>query len=138
MKKGFTLIELMIVIAIIGILAAVAIPLYGDYTKKARTTEVPEILKVIVKIQMEFSFDPTFNRYATHLDTIGWHTSNGTTVGKYYQFSTSGVESCDPGTFAGPVPIGLAEAVALNINEVPGNFYSACMDKQTNLKTNSY
>ena len=51
-QKGFTLIELMIVVAIIGILAAIALPAYTTYTKKAKFTEVT-LSTAAVKLAIE-------------------------------------------------------------------------------------
>ena len=95
MKKGFTLIELMIVIAIIGILAAVAIPMYSDYTKKSRTAEVQSNLNEIVKMELIFREDPNggsvTNKYAQAFKTIGFKTNVGTFI---TTFASSANNAC--------------------------------------------
>jgi prepilin-type N-terminal cleavage/methylation domain-containing protein len=53
-KKGFTLIELMIVVAIVGILAAIAIPAYLDYTVKAKLTEVSAAMDALAQSASEY------------------------------------------------------------------------------------
>jgi prepilin-type N-terminal cleavage/methylation domain-containing protein len=60
-KKGFTLIELMIVVAIIGILAAVAIPAFLNYIKRSKTAEVPLLLKNYMDAEISYYTRPQYN-----------------------------------------------------------------------------
>ena len=83
MQKGFTLIELMIVIAIIGILAAIALPAYQDYTIRTRVTEG---LTVAGDLQKQVAGAPTLIDLGVAVDT--WNAQVGG-VGAKSKYVTS-------------------------------------------------
>jgi len=81
-RKGFTLIELMIVVAIIGILAAIAIPAYSNYTRKARLTEVTHAMGAVGNACIE-SFQSQ-GEYPTCADIGQIQSSLGVTIPQTY------------------------------------------------------
>ena len=72
-KKGFTLVEMMIVVAIIAVLAGVAIPQYNKYVKKSETTEAMRFMKQITDAEILY--------YSTHKLYVDIDTADATDTG---------------------------------------------------------
>lgn len=88
-QKGFTLLEMMVGVAIIGFLAAIAISNYISYIKKGRTVEAKNFLSVLRTLEETYKGDN--ETYSSSLTQIGW---NMPSSWKYYDsVSITGADS---------------------------------------------
>jgi type IV pilus assembly protein PilE len=93
--RGFTVVELIIAIAIIGILAAIAIPSYQEHLKKGRRADAQQFISQVAQKQQQYLMDA--RTYAGDLAELGMATSIPLGVSKFYNITVVGV--------AGPPPL---------------------------------
>lgn len=84
-QKGFSLIELMIVVVIVGILAAVAIPGYQNYVVKSNRAAAQSFMTDVANRQKQYLLDA--RAYAPDMDTLGMAAPSD--VSKHYSITTS-------------------------------------------------
>jgi type IV pilus assembly protein PilA len=114
-QKGFTLIELMIVVAIIGILAAIAIPAYQDYTIRSQVTEGLNLAGAVkAAVAERYANTGVWPTTLTELGIVDDTGNETPPVGKYVLSVDMG-QAALPGTivitYAGPASNGQANAV---------------------------
>jgi len=104
-KRGFSLIELMIVVAIIAILAAIAVPWWGRYAYRARRGDGQNLLMHIAQAEERYYTD--YNSYALSASSLGYTTLPPTSEHGYYTatLAANPASSTGQGYIATAVPV---------------------------------
>jgi type II secretory pathway pseudopilin PulG len=145
-NKGFSMIELIILLSLLNILATIAVTSYADYTKKARIAEAPLMLKALVLRIDEYMKDapPKSNgkcelvgsngrcqdNFPKNADDIGFRTNRGSVFGSFFEFKVKS-----------PIPTGcdqnnldrFAYAVPIIKTSVPDDYQFMCMNERFDL-----
>lgn len=109
-QQGFTLVELMVVVAIIGLLSAVAIPNFQKYQARAKTSEAK--LQLSAAYTAESSFYADYNMYHTCLNYMGFDPS-AEAASRYYTVGFNVAAAIDGQAFASAQNAGLNADAAL-------------------------
>jgi type IV pilus assembly protein PilA len=117
-QKGFTLIELMIVVAIIGILAAIAIPNFIAYQAKSKQSEAKVSLGAIFTSAVAYQAESNPQTYvATSISGIGWMPSGTPRYSFWYSVDAAGNTPGTPTAFGG----GSTATTPCNVNSTPNH-----------------
>lgn len=84
--RGFSLTELLIVIVIVGVLAAIGLPAYQDYSRKSKRSDAHQGLSRMAQLQERF-FTDNNNQYAANATELGYASNTPESTGGYWQLS---------------------------------------------------
>ena len=142
--KGFSIIELMVVLTILNIMASVALTVYTDYTKKARLAEAPPMLKALATRMIEYAMNADAksngncenvdsngqcqNNYPNKIEKTGFHTNNGTTFGNFFEYRIHFIPNC-----ASKQMKRFAYALPIVKSQIPEDYQYTCMNEKFDL-----